>query len=174
MNSNEECNHLCDLQTTGGHIITVTRTTTKTMIKDTTKQIVVVKSLVGVNRTGFSDLSLHSVSDRKVHGCCHSVVFVTISTVVGNLPCAGALLIVHGVEEVPEKLCQWFFVLDRVCILFDPICQSSWSFKETFSSFLDASFSRLLGPTVFVLFAASLILDGLYRYKNQLLTSGKW
>ena len=106
MNGNEEWNHLYDMHTTGGHIITVTRTTTKTMIKDTTKQIVVVKSLVGVNRTGFSDLSLHSVSDRKVHGCCHSVVFVTISTVVGNLPCAGALLIVHGVEEVPEKLCQ--------------------------------------------------------------------
>ena len=106
MNSNEECNHLCDLQTTGGHIITVTRTTMKTLIKDTTKHFVVVKTLVGVNRTGFSDLFFHSVSDRKVHGYCHFVVFVTISTVAGITPCAGALQFVHAVEEFPEKLCQ--------------------------------------------------------------------
>ena len=162
------------MHTTGGHIIRVTRTTTKTLIKDTTKQFVVVKSLVGVNRTGFSHLCFHSVSDRKVHGCCHSVLFVTISTVVGNLPCAGAIQIVHGAEEVPEKLCQWFFVHDRVWKLIDQICQSFWSLKWIFSNFMEASFSRLLGPTVFVLFATSPILGGLYRYKKQLLTSAKW
>ena len=91
MNGNEECNHLCDLHTTGGHIITVTRTTTKTLIKDTTKQFVVVKTLVVVNHTGFSNLYFHSVSHRKVHGYCHFVVFVTISTLTGSTPCAGAL-----------------------------------------------------------------------------------
>ena len=106
MNGNEECNHLCDLHTTGGHIITVTRTTTKTLIKDTTKQFVVVKTLVVVNHTGFSNLYFHSVSHRKVHGYCHFVVFVTNSTVAGITPCAGAIQIVNGVEEVPEKLCQ--------------------------------------------------------------------
>ena len=174
MNGNEECNHLCDLHSTGGHIITVTRTTTKILIKDTTKQLVVVKVLVGVNHTGFSDLYFHSVSDRKVHGCCHFVVFVTNSTVAGITPCAGAIRIVHGVEEVPEKLCQWLFIHDRVRIFIDPISQSFWSLKENSSSFLEASFSRLLGPTAFVLFATSPFLGGLYRYKKQLLTSAKW
>ena len=94
------------MHTTGGHIIRVTRTTTKTFMKDTTKQFVVVKTLMDVNHTGFLDLSFHSVSDRKVHGCCHFVVFVTNSTVAGITPCAEAIRIVHGVKEVPEKLCQ--------------------------------------------------------------------
>ena len=106
MNGDEECNHLRDLHTTGGHIITVTRTTIKTLIKDPTKQFVVVKTLVGVNHTGISHLFFYSVSDRKDYGCCHFVVFVTTFTVAENTPCAGALQIVHGVEEVPEKLCQ--------------------------------------------------------------------
>ena len=174
MNGNEECNHLCDLHTTWGHFITVTRTTTKNLIKDTTKQFVVVKTLVVVNHTGFSNLYFHSVSHRKVHGYCHFVVFVTISTLTGSTPCAGALQIVHGVDGVPEKLCQWLFIHDRVRIFIDPICQSFWSLKKIFCSFLEASFSRLLGPIVFVLFAISPNLGGMYRYKKQLLTNAKW
>ena len=39
--------------------------------------------------------------------------------------------------------------------------------ERTFSSFLEASFSRLPGPTAFVLFATSPFLGGLYRYKNS-------
>ena len=149
MNGNEECNHLCDLHTTGGHIITVTRTTTKTLIKDTTKQFVVVKTLVVVNHTGFSNLYFHSVSHRKVHGYCHFVVFVTNSTVAGITPCAGALRIVHGVQEVPEELCQWLFVHDRVWILIDQICQSFWSLKENFSSFFGSEYFKTAGAYCF-------------------------
>ena len=46
--------------------------------------------------------------------------------------------------------------------------------ERNFSSFLEASFSRLLGPTAFVLFAISPNLGGMYRYKKQLLTNAKW
>ena len=49
-----------------------------------------------------------------------------------------------------------------------------WSLKKIFCSFLEASFSRLLGPIVFVLFAISPNLGGMYRYKKQLLTNAKW
>ena len=73
-----------------------------------------------------------------------------------------------------RKLCQWLFIHDRVRVFIDPICQSFWSLKKIFCSFLEASFSRLLGPLVFVLFAISPNLGGMYRYKKQLLTNAKW
>ena len=64
MNGDEECNHLCDLHKTGSYVKTVTKKSYRILLKDTIKQIVVIKILVRVIHTGFLDTWSFSLSNQ--------------------------------------------------------------------------------------------------------------